>query len=268
MKQYWKLSFTCISLALALTLVGCSSVMEKSSNITIGEGSGSGELVSQEKKTFAGDQFTAIDIVTDAMEIIVKQGEGDEATVELLKDSEISSELSFDASIQGDKLQVTVSTKEKIFSLGDKQLGERKLIVTLPEGREPALDIHNEFGKVELDHIAVSSVSALLDAGTIITSGVTGELDLHIDAGSIEVKQASAEHPIIAATDAGNINITYEQAPTNAEFDLQVEVGKVQLELDDVTYEEQRNTIIKAKRGNDGPLVKATSSVGSIKVNG
>jgi len=268
MNQYWKLSFTCISLALALTLVGCGSVFEKTSNLTIGEGSGSGELVSQEKKSFAGDQYNTIDIVTDAMEIIVKQGDGEEATVELLKDSEISNELSFDASIQGEKLQVTVTTKEKLFSVGEQKRGERKLIVTLPEGQEPELNIENNFGKVELDHLTVKAASILLDAGAIVTDGIAGELDLNVDAGSIEVKQASASHSIIAAAETGNIEISFAEVPANASFDLQVDVGKVDLNVDDVSYEEQRNTIIKAARGNDGPNIKATSAVGSIKVNG
>jgi len=268
MNQYWKLSFTCISLALALTLVGCGSVFEKTSNLTIGEGSGSGELVSQEKKSFAGDQYNTIDIVTDAMEIIVKQGDGEEATVELLKDSEISNELSFDASIQGGNLQVTVTTKEKLFSVGDQSRGERRLIVTLPEGQEPELNIANDFGRVELDHLTVKAALVGLEAGAIVTDGVVGELDLNVEAGSINVKQASPSHSIFADAETGDIEISFAEEPANASFDLQVEVGKVQLNVDDVSYEEQRNTIIRAERGNDGPNIKATSSLGSIRVNG
>lgn len=266
MKKYWQLSFTCLGLAMALTLTGCGTVIEKSSNLTIGEGSGAGELVSQNKETFAGDQFERIDIVADAMEIVVQQGENDEATVELLKDSNISNELVFDASIQANVLQVTVSTKSKLLSLGD-QRGERKLVVTLPAEREPGLDIQHEFGKVTLDGAVVSTATVELDAGTINASAVKGELDLNIDAGDISVKQAEGSYPITAYTEAGNIDIAFADAPADASFNLMVEVGKVQIGIDDVTYEEKRNTIIKAERGSGGPLIKAIATAGNVKVN-
>lgn len=266
MKKYWQLSFTCLGLAMALTLTGCGSIVEKSSNLVIGEGSGTGELVSQEIKTFAGDQFERIDIVTDVMEVVVQQGEGAEAMVELLKDDKISSDIAFDASIQANVLQVTVNTQSKLLSVGE-QRGERKLIVTLPAEHEPELDIKNEFGKVTLDGVTVSAATVELDAGTINASAVKGNLDLNIDAGDIVVQQAEGSYPITAYTEAGNIDIAFAEAPTVASFNLMVEVGKVQLGIDDVTYEEKRNTLIKAERGSGGPLIKAIATAGNIKVN-
>lgn len=265
MKHYLK--FTCLGLAMVFLLTGCGTFMAKTSDYAIGEGSGKGELVIQEKQTFQGNEFNKIDVVTDAMEIIVKQGEGEETTVELLKDNGISSELAFDASIKNEVLRITVNTKEQLFSLGDDQRGERKLMITLAAETEPALNIQNEFGKVSLDGIALSSAAVELSAGMIEAMAVQGELDLTNSAGNIVVKQASNQFPVKAFTEAGNIDIGFAEAPADARFELMVEVGKVKLDLDDVSLEEKRNTIIKGQRGSDGPLIKANASVGNIHVH-
>lgn len=266
MKPYWKLSITCIGLAMALTLAGCGAVTEKSTNFILGESSGTGELVSEGVQTFGRDEFDSIDIVTEAMEIVAQQGTSDEATVEFMRDSSIGKTFAFDASIQGDVLQVTVTEKDKLLSVNDER-GQRKLIVTLPAEREPALNITNNFGKVSLEEAVFSSASVQLDAGSIVASGTTGELDLKVDAGDIRVEKGNGSYPITAYAEAGSINITFAEAPAQASFELMVEVGKVQLGIDDVNYDENRNTVIKAERGSGGPLIKAITSVGNIRVN-
>lgn len=244
-------------------LAGCSSAINFTTDLTIGEGSGKGEVESHGIKSFEKGQFEKVDVQTDAMNIMIQQGSSNEATVELLTDNTISSEITFDASIQGDVLQVTVN--EKDVSMKNNS-GERKLIIMLPDEAQLDMNVVNAFGEIVIEEVALGQAHLEQNAGNVHAKDVAGNLDILVNAGEINIERAHSEFAIGARVDAGNINIGYKEVPQAAKFDLSSEVGSVKLALDQVEYDVNNKTTIKGNRGSDGPLVKAVTSVGTINV--
>jgi len=245
-------------------LTGCSSAINFASNTSIGKGSGKGEVVSHGIKSFEADQFNSIEVQTEAMNITITQGDQNEASVELRTDDSIKNEFTYDASIQGKVLEVTVNEREK--SMKDSS-GERTLLITLPKNEELELNITNAFGSITLDNIAIGEAKLELNAGNINTNKVTGDIDATVNAGEIDIRNATGGYSIQTHVDAGNVKIEFDEAPQQARFDLRTEVGEVKLSVDDVNYSVQKKNEIQGKRGSDGSLVQADVNVGNIKVS-
>lgn len=247
-----------------LLLAGCSSAINIASNTAIGEGSGKGEVVSHGVKSFAADQFDSIEVQTEAMNITITQSDNDEASIELRTDDSIKNDFTYDASIQGKVLEITVNEREKTMK---NSSGERTLLIALPNNDELELNVTNAFGSITLDDITVSEAMLELNAGNVYTNTVTGGIDATVNAGEIDIRGATSDYAIQAHVDAGNVKIEYDEAPQQASFDLRTEVGEVKLALDDVDYSVQKKNEIQGKLGSDGSLVKADINVGNIKVS-
>jgi len=246
-----------------IVLTGCSSAIDFASNKAIGEGSGKGEVVSHGVKSFEAEQFNSIEVQTEAMNITITQSDQNEASVELLTDDSIKNEFTYDASIQGEVLEVTVTEREKSMK---NSSGERTLLITLPKNDELELNVTNAFGNISLEDISISEAMLELNAGNIYTKEVIGNIDATVNAGEIDISRAKGDYSILTHVDAGNVKIAYEEAPQNAAFNLKTEVGQVKLSLDDIDYSVEKKNEVQGQRGTSGTNVQAQVSVGNITV--
>jgi len=246
-----------------LLLAGCSSAINVASNSAIGKGSGKGEVVTHSVESFEAAQFSKVNIQTEAMNIVITQNDQDEASVELLTDELIKDQITIDASIQGEVLEVNVSERGK--SMKDNS-GERTLLITLPTNEELALNVSNAFGSIKLEDLVLDEATLELNAGNIYTNKVIGHIDATVNAGELEILKAKSEHGILAHVDAGNIKVEYDGAPQQASYDLRAEVGTVKLTVDDVDYSLNKKNEIQGKLGSNGAVVQARVNVGNISV--
>lgn len=272
MKTYKKAAKLAAIVALAAAITACSSsdIALKADMETdlIGEGSGSGKTVSKGKESFAPDSFDSVEVTATAMEIFVTESSAEQAEVELLTDEEIGNHFTFEADIRDGVLAVQVKEESSSFNFNpDGQKGERKLLVSLPDKEYKKLKIHNAFGRVEASGVESDRVEIKLNAGAIRLHEVTGDLQLEAAAGEIEVGGIRLDHHVAAKTDAGEIKIHLLEAPEDAEFHLQSEVGEVTADLGDADYMVNVSNEKAGTIGSGGVLLEASTSVGAISVD-
>jgi len=256
-----------VAVLLAVGLTGCSSFTTKLGNSVIGEGSGSGELISLQKESFKVEEFDEIYIKSSAMEIFVSRSTTDDAEVELLVDDTIKSRFTLETSIKSSKLNINVKEKEKKGNFINDTRGERKLNILLPDKVYDQLTINNNFGLVDVADLNVESVNISVDAGSIQLKSVTGEMNLEVDAGQIVVEGISLENDLTAKTDAGAIRIDLNESPESVEIKLVSDIGAVKSNLEGIDYSINSSNKKVGTVGSNGYRINATTSVGDIQVN-
>jgi len=265
--QKRKMLFATAILAIGL-LAGCSSLPENVSNSVIGEGSGSGEVITLEKKSFQADEFDRIHVSAKAMEIYVTKGSSDVAEAELLVNESISSRFTFDATVKSRVLKLDVDEKGKLFDQSFKgQKGERKLVISLPDKIYNELTIKNEFGLVEASDLKMDNVDIKLSAGTIRLDGVYATMNVETNAGEIIVEGISLENDLTAKTDAGEISIHLNESPKAAQISLVSEVGEVTADLEHIEFSDNSRNKKTGTIGSNGYVIDASTAVGAILVD-
>jgi DUF4097 and DUF4098 domain-containing protein YvlB len=265
-----------IVLALALTVgaAGLAGCADKESPValtgeiegaSIGEGSGSGELLSK-KQSFAVGDFDSIEVDATAMEIYVTKTDGDQAEIELLTDKAIDNRITMDAFIRSRQLRLRVDEETRWRLLDRAQKGQRKLRIALPDKRYDRVRIQNEFGLVDADDLKADHTRIKLAAGSIRISGGSGELDLRTDAGNIAVERPKLERDLSARTSAGDITIDLKESPEAADIDLRSEIGSVDADLDNLRYITNMGNRIEGTIGSGGPRLEADTETGRILV--
>jgi len=272
MRNYKTLSkFVAIAI-LAVGLTGCANTvtsltgqMEES---VIGEGSGSGELVTKWEKSFATGDFDRIQVKTEAMAVYVTQNAGDRAEVKLLVDKSIDNRFNFDASVKSKELQIQVDEENESFRLSSKgQKGERKLLLSLPDKLYDQVKIQNDFGLVDVKDLETDRTEINVSAGSIRLNRVSGVMKLETNAGEIVAEGIRLENDLSAKTDVGEIKIQLDQTPVNAKLNLQSDVGKVTADLENIDYNVNATNEKIGSIGSKGPLLEAHTNVGSIRVD-
>ncbi|HIW34326.1 MAG TPA: DUF4097 domain-containing protein [Candidatus Paenibacillus intestinavium] len=267
MRSYQIISRLLVVVLLAVGITGCGSFTEKVGNSVIGEGSGTGELISLGKESFKVEDFDKIHIKADAMAIFVIRSTTDNAEVELFVDNTIESRFTLDASIQTSKLNINVKEKEKRGSIINNSKGERKLNISLPDKVFDQLVIDNNFGLVEVVDLNVESLDISVDAGSIRLENVIGEMNLTVEAGQIVVEEFSLENNLTAKTDAGAIRINLTESPESAEINLVSEIGAVNSNIEGIDYSVNSSNKKVGTIGSDGYHIKASTSMGDIQVD-
>lgn len=253
---------------LAVAITGCGEATSAVSNFAIGEGSGSGELVSLGKKAFEQGEFDTLDVRTEAMEVYVETGPVDKAEVELLADDTIENKFRFDAQVQSGALTVKVEEDAKSINLSRKgQAGERKLRITLPDEVYKHIRIQNNFGQVQADDVRAEAVDIKVDAGKIGVNRGSGALKLEANAGEIVVEGIRLEQDVQARTDVGEIVIHLTEHPQEAEINLSSEVGTVRANLESFDFSTDKSNKKVGSLGKSGAKLDASTSVGGIVVD-
>ncbi|MCR8657519.1 DUF4097 domain-containing protein [Paenibacillus endoradicis] len=267
MRSYQTISRLIVIVLLAVGMTGCSSFTTNVGNVVIGEGSGSGELISLQKESFKVDDFDKIHVKAEAMAIFITKSKTDDAEVELLVDDKIESKFTLEASINSSKLDINVKEKEKGGSIINDTRGERKLNISLPDKLYNQLTINNNFGLVDVHDVNAENLDISVDAGSIQLTSVVGEMNLEVDAGQIVVEGFSLENDLTAKTDAGAIRINLNESPTSAEIKLVSEVGSVSSNLEGLDYSVNSSNKKVGTIGSDGYRINASTSIGDIQVN-
>lgn len=252
---------------LAAALTGCGwleRMPEKLELAAIGEGSGSGELVSLGNGTFASNEFEAIEVKGEALAIFITRSSSDQAKVELLMDRSIDNRVTFDSMVESGTLRLSV--KEDTGKIGKNQRGERKLLIALPEKQYGKLSVTNAFGRIDIRDIAAEQIQAKIDAGQIIMAHVEGALDVRAEAGEIALSGITLADNLVAKSSVGTITINLDKQPAAAEIQLSSDLGTVESELAGVDAKEQSGKGLSGSIGSGGPKLEAHSDVGTVAV--
>jgi hypothetical protein len=243
--------------------VGLTDSIEAAS---IGEGSGSGELI-RSTRTFAAEDFDSLQVNATAMEIYVRRSDNGRAEIELLTDRSIDSRITMDASVISRRLELNVTEEDTRHWLIDRaQKGQRKLVIALPDKVYANVRIGNEFGLVDAADLRAESTRIELAAGTIRLRGGAGELDLKTEAGNIAVEGVKLERDLSARASAGNITIELQEPPEAADIDLRSEIGRVEAELPGLALRTNKTNRIAGTIGTGGPRLAADTEAGRILV--
>ncbi|RED85582.1 DUF4097 family beta strand repeat-containing protein [Cohnella phaseoli] len=259
--------FAILVMATALTACGdlASSVTGEVQQSVMGDNSGSGKLVSVEKRSYTQDEFEELEVSAQAMEIRIERSTGERAEVELLVDDTLRDRFEFEAKVDSGLLKVTVEEKSKN-SFKD-QTGARKLRISLPDKMYQKLKVNNAFGSVEASDVQTKAADIRIDAGNIRVKAVTGKLELEANAGEIVVEGIALADDLKARTDVGRIAIHLSESPQDAGFKLESEVGEVKVELDQVEYSKQAANKKVGTIGTPNVQIDAYAAVGEIVVN-
>lgn len=267
MITYQRISKWLVVVLLAVGLTGCGSMTTSLGNSIIGEGSGSGDLVSLGQESFKVEDFDKIHVKADAMAIFITKSTTDYAEIELLADDTIDSRFTLEASIKSSKLNINVKEKGKKGKIINDTKGERKLNISLPDKIYNQLIINNDFGVVEVVDLNAVSMDISLDAGSIQLNRVVGEMNLEVSSGQIVVEGISLENDLTAKTDVGEIKINLNESPASAEINLVSEIGEVTANLDGIEYSVSSKNKKVGTIGSNGYHIDASTSMGSILVD-
>ncbi|WP_165867580.1 DUF4097 family beta strand repeat-containing protein [Paenibacillus pinisoli] len=265
MKNYQRISLLVTATMLAIALTACSGTVNKiTDKVVIGEGSGSGEVVSKGKHSFEADEFGSLKVVTEAMLIDVVRSQSDKAEVELLADSKVEKDITFNVAIKNDVLEI--ETKEKNSKIIKDNRGERRLIISLPDKQYDKVTINNNFGAIEGAQLHANALHVKIDAGSIRLSDIAGAIKAETATGDIEVNGISLDNDLVAKTEVGTIRVKLNEAPAAASVSLKSEVGSVTSHLETMEYSANTKREITGTIGTKGPRLEATVSVGSVTV--
>lgn len=158
------------------------------------------------------------------------------------------SNYNFHADVKGDTLEVELKEKRWSFIQFGLTSHDIKLTVYVPEqeysklktkidnGRIIAenmhvqnVDLETDNGSIELKNINSVSVLAKTDNGQILMDNVEGKLNAETDNGRIVLITNNLERSIDFKTDNGLIEIQTDKEPSNATFQANVDVGKIDI---------------------------------------
>lgn len=254
---------------LFLSLSGCSSpvtsIVEGFETSLIGPKSASGDK-NMEERFFHADEFDSIFIRSEAMEVYLDSSPNDLAAIQLITDKAIDNPFEMEASIKNGKLHLSVDEKTKIHFFDRAQNGERKLIISLPEKRYHEVSIRNEFGSVDVTDIAANRVEVKLSAGDIRLSGVSGELALETETGTIEAEGVTLDQNIFTRTSVGDIEVWFSAPPDSGAIRARSTLGDVLVDIEGVQYSVNSGTHKAGSFASEGNLLEAVSETGSIRV--
>lgn len=112
----------------------------------------------------------------------------------------------------------------------ETRVGSNELDVTVPSNGQGLASFNQ--GRVDLD-ITVPSLTDIQDtsnAGTLNIDGVTGQMNLQANAGSINVTHATLKGPSTFKANAGSINYSGSLTP-NGTYNFQANAGSINLTL-------------------------------------
>lgn len=261
------LSVLLAATVLATALTGCGwldKMPEKLELSMIGEGSGSGELVTTGSGAYAAEDVDAIEVKGEALAIYVTRSDSGQAEVELLLDRQIHNKVTFKSELKKGTLQLDV--KENSRTIGDDQRGERRLNIALPEKVYDRLRVTNAFGRIEVQEIAAERVEVKLDAGQIVLDRVTGEIDARTEAGEIVMQGLDLKDDVTAKTSVGKVTVGLIESPAAVRVSLGSELGSVRSELEGLDIQEQSGRKLVGAIGSDGPKLTLQSEVGEVEL--
>lgn len=265
MKSYQKISLLVTATILALSLTACGNpVNQLTDKVIIGEGSGSGDVVSKGKHTFEANEFESIDVISEAMLVDIVRSKSEQAEIELIADKKVEKNISFNVTIQNEVLKIKSMEKNSKI-VGDNR-GERRLIISLPEKQYDKITVRNNFGTIEGSQLQANTISVKNDAGSIRLSSSTGAIHAETATGDIQIDGISLDNDLVAKTEVGTIRIGLNESPLAASLKLKSEVGDVSSNLDTVDYKVNTKREIQGTIGKNGPQLQASVSVGSVTV--
>jgi|GEM_PF-852107 len=268
-KKDFRLSVLAATAMLLFAFSGCSgpvpSIVEEFESSLIGPKSASGGR-NVEERFFHADQFDRVFIASEAMEVYVDQSPNDLAEIRLVTDQAIDHLFEIEASIEHGELHLSVDEKTKFNFFDRVQNGERKLVISLPDKRYKEVSIRNEFGSVDVEDLAADRVKVRLSAGDIRVSGVSGELALETETGTIAAEGVTLDQDIFTRTSVGDIEIRFSAPPDAGEIQAKCILGDVWVDIEGVQYSVNSGTHKAGKFASEGHLLEAVAQIGSIRV--
>ncbi|WP_167577722.1 DUF4097 family beta strand repeat-containing protein [Ammoniphilus sp. YIM 78166] len=238
-----------------------------------------------ERKVIPSTDLDRIQIRTDIAHLSVGETGGDEIEVRLRgnMEQEWRDNLRFEVRQEGNQaaIELLLPPNPKLsFGMSAKEL---ELDVLLPDKRFEEIDIRSSIGTINIENIQVDQLQAktnvgkisLLevrgvktelktDVGLIFVEKVGGELDITSNTGKIDVLLEGITSDVRIKSNTGKVNVYSKNKPSSLKLDLRSDIGRVEVSMKDLDYEENLNREVIGTIGSGAPLVKIRTNVGKI----
>jgi len=183
--------------------------------------------------------FDSVVLDGDLADVTVEYGDVSRSEL-TLRQGDARQRLELDHEVRGDTLHVSL-THVREFGMPElwwPWFGARspELVLVLPASleRDPvALDLSTDMGDVEVAGI-YADVSASSHVGDISLRGAADSLDVHTDAGEIDLQRFSTGGELTAQSAVGDITLELEALPSGLR--VESEVGQVEVDLPEGRY--------------------------------
>jgi hypothetical protein len=176
--------------------------------------------------------FDSVVLDGDLADVSVEYGDVSRSEL-TLHQGDARQRLELDHEVRGDTLHVSLTHE-----LWWPWFGARspELVLVLPaqlESQPVTLDLSTDMGDIEADGI-YADVSASSHVGDISLRGAADSLDVHTDAGEIDLQRFSTDGELTAQSAVGDITLELEALPSGLR--VESEVGQVEVDLPEGRY--------------------------------
>ncbi len=238
-----------------------------------------------ENKAIPSKDLDQIRIQTDIAQLRVGQTGGDNLEVRLRgeMEQEWRDNLRFEVRQEGNRAAIELlfpSNPKLSFGMNAKKL---ELEVLLPDKRFKEINIQSSIGTISIENIEADQLQAKTnvgkisilevrgvktelktDVGLIFVENVEGELDITSNTGKIDVLLENIMSDVRIKSNTGKVNVFSRNKPHSLKLDLRSDIGRVDVSMKDLNYEENLNREVIGTVGSGQPLVKVRTNVGKI----
>ncbi len=214
-------------------------------------------------KKFDLEDIKEIEIVQDAGDTIIKEGEGDYIQVVLYGEDEKDAQVK----LNNGKLYIENTHKKTInisfFNFGTKT---NDVIIYLPSSYANVINVKNNYGQCKMMDLENATVNIDCDAGDI-ELGKVKNANINCAAGNVEIKEITNKCDI--EVDCGNLEIHTLSIKEDSE--IEVNMGNVEIEKTNDIYIDAEvnlgNKKINNNNINAGVTLKIECDCGNVEVN-
>lgn len=236
----------------------------------------SAQTIIAEEKSINADQITAIDINASNAQLKILPTNDDK--IKVVANGKVSSATETELTTDVRDSTLFININDRTNSWGNFFFSTFDLTVTvyLPEKQYDSLKIQGDNGSISMENVTINNIQAEIDNGRIeLTNIISESVHTKTDNGQITLNHVEGElkgessnghltlitqnidRNINFETDNGSITIETEEEPTNVQFTVSVDNGKVNI-LDKYNG----NTTI----GNSENTINLSTNNGSIHV--
>lgn len=175
----------------------------------------------------------------------------------------------------------------ELLNLMDGSLTKLQVEVALPDKNFKLVELDTDIGHIDAGStIRADRLKLQTDVGNISLDTFQGsKLELNSELGRIEASRLEPSESVRVKTEFGSVDMSFDKMPESTELsteagsltvkvpgsaplrlDLKNELGGVSADLPDLQTRTKTNNTLDGSVGSGGPLLKARSEFGSIKI--
>lgn len=167
---------------------------------------------------------------------------------------------------QGFRLRTEVTLPEKMYKaiMVSSDTGG----INFKEVKADKLTVNTDTGGISIDRYEGKQLNLQTDTGRINVEDGQGDVKMRTDTGGITAKLHDIGDSVSLESDTGSIRLQLDPAPKDANFDLNSDVGSVNLEVPSLIVQRSDHHSAKGTIGDGSKKISVRTDTGYISVNG